>query len=951
MFSQSQFTTTINSSIFKVIWIFIWVAHVSVQHRIIAQELPPIDNFSPVDYSAETQNWDISQTNNKLIYIANNHSLLEFDGERWNKYPSKNGTVIRAVHADENTVYTGSFMDFGKWEVDSYGKLQYESLIEYLPAPLKPDEEIWQIETVDDWVLFQSLRNIYIFDTKEKSFQIFESAKGVARMFVLDKNVYFQVGGRGLFEITNNKAVLVSDLPIVKEKAIHGLFLHQGNFLVLVESGEFYHLNENDSYHKWQTADSGILLDKTIYSSARLKDGGFAVGTISNGVYIISEDGRLLYHINTQNGILNNTVLSLYQDDDENLWLGLDNGLSVINLNTPFREFIDKAGSIGVVYSAIVHDNHLYLGTNQGLFVKQKNKNIPFKVVSGTEGQVWQLQRVQGALFCGHNKGTFIVRKDKAELISNIQGTWNFKSIPGHPDLILQGNFSGLNILEKSNGQWKWRNQIANFSISSRFFEFLNSTTVVVSHEHNGVYILDLNEDFTVAAVKNEQASYGYGTSLVRFNDAIKYATNNAIFSIQEDAKVFPVDTVLTQKVFQFGIPKSILIPDKSNERIWTFTDTGILHIQQSKFRNHINTTHIETPPFLKNSTGVLGFENVNYIGDNTYLIGVSNGYTTLNINEMSSRQYDIRINAINLDFFNRPSKEVDLFNEGEFESEDKSISFYYSVPEYHKFTHVQYQYLLEGKYDSWSDWNKASSISFANLSFGDYVFKVRAKINGQILENSATYQFYIKRPWYFTIWAFILYGVALFLLGLLIHRIYKSYYRKKQESIDKINRQKIQRKKNKAKRKIVQLQNEKLASEIKSKNRELAVATMSIIKKNEFLNSIKNELKNSEEITQVKSVIKTIDRNINNSDDWKFFEDAFNNADKNFLKKVKKLHPGLTANDLKLCAYLRLNLSSKEIAPLLNISVKSVEVKRYRLRKKMKLEHESSLVTYILNV
>jgi AraC family transcriptional regulator, chitin signaling transcriptional activator len=123
------------------------------------------------------------------------------------------------------------------------------------------------------------------------------------------------------------------------------------------------------------------------------------------------------------------------------------------------------------------------------------------------------------------------------------------------------------------------------------------------------------------------------------------------------------------------------------------------------------------------------------------------------------------------------------------------------------------------------------------------------------------------------------------------------------------------------------------------------------MIKKNEFLGAIKGQLAKMTEDKNIKTVVKTIDRNINNEDDWKFFEEAFNNADKDFLKKIKQDHPELTHNDLKLCAYLRLNLSSKEIAPLLNISVKSVEVKRYRLRKKMDLEHETGLTDYIMGL
>ena len=137
------------------------------------------------------------------------------------------------------------------------------------------------------------------------------------------------------------------------------------------------------------------------------------------------------------------------------------------------------------------------------------------------------------------------------------------------------------------------------------------------------------------------------------------------------------------------------------------------------------------------------------------------------------------------------------------------------------------------------------------------------------------------------------------------------------------------------------------------TKNRELAVSTMSLIKKNELLSLIKEDLKHTsvDNNKSIKSVISTITKNISEEDTWTVFKEAFDNADNDFLKKVKLAHPSLTPNDLRLCAYLRLNLSSKEIAPLLNISVRSVEIKRYRLRKKMDLPHEQGLVEYILYI
>ncbi|MEZ4992121.1 MAG: hypothetical protein R2824_16985 [Saprospiraceae bacterium] len=181
---------------------------------------------------------------------------------------------------------------------------------------------------------------------------------------------------------------------------------------------------------------------------------------------------------------------------------------------------------------------------------------------------------------------------------------------------------------------------------------------------------------------------------------------------------------------------------------------------------------------------------------------------------------------------------------------------------------------------------------------------------------------------------------MSLLLTGFITHKAYKRHYSKKL-----INKQLENE------RIIIQIKNEQLNLDIENKNRELALSKMNIIKKNELLSSIKKELKASEKAKNIDSVVNLIDRNLNNTKDWEVFVRAFNNTDKGFLDKLKSLHPNLTPNDLRFCVYLRLNLSSKEIAPLLNISVKSVETRRYRLRKRMNLPHEEGLVNYILSL
>jgi DNA-binding CsgD family transcriptional regulator len=238
-------------------------------------------------------------------------------------------------------------------------------------------------------------------------------------------------------------------------------------------------------------------------------------------------------------------------------------------------------------------------------------------------------------------------------------------------------------------------------------------------------------------------------------------------------------------------------------------------------------------------------------------------------------------------------------------------------------------------------------------LPSGSYTFKVKAKIANSSPENIASYSFVILKPWYATNLAIIIYVLLSVYLAYFVNKKYKDYYQRQREKLIEENNLLLEIKELENEQQLMKIRNEQLTRDVDSKNKELAVSTMNLIKKNELLALIKEDLKKTSEEgnRNVKSVITTINKNINEEDTWHVFKEAFDSADKDFLKKVKAAHPSLTPNDLRLCAYLRLNLSSKEIAPLLNISVRSIEIKRYRLRKKMDLPHEKGLVEYILSI
>ena len=117
-----------------------------------AQETPPIRNFTTNEYEAENQNWSISQGKDNYIYVANNAGLLEYNGAKWNLYPSPNDTFFRAVKVIGDKIYTGCFREFGFWERNEFGKLIYQSLIVDLREPLHEDEHIWNILSFDKWI-------------------------------------------------------------------------------------------------------------------------------------------------------------------------------------------------------------------------------------------------------------------------------------------------------------------------------------------------------------------------------------------------------------------------------------------------------------------------------------------------------------------------------------------------------------------------------------------------------------------------------------------------------------------------------------------------------------------------------------------------------------------------------------------------------------------------------
>ena len=748
----------------------------------IAQELPPINSYTAKDYKAENQNWAISQSDNKFIYVANNKGLLEFNGANWQLYPTPNETIMRSVKVLGDKIYTGFYMDFGFWKKNDFGELVFNSIVKKQDIQMLEDEQIWSILEIDGWVLFKSLERIYLYNLETNEVKIINSEFRILKLSKVNGVIYFQESGKGVFKIENGVPKLISDHQILKDNIIVEIFKKDDKLLFLTQKLGFFYL-EGDKLSRWVTPSESILKNVTVYSAKLLKNNDYALGTISDGFIYLNSNGAVNYQITQGSGLNNNTLLSVFEDMDSNIWLGLDNGINCINSNSPFRIYNKKSDFIGTVYSSIVFEENLYLGTNQGLFYRQKDSKDSFKLIENTQGQVWSLEIIDNSLFCGHDSGTFLIDKNKSKLIFSKQGTWKLKKID--ESKIIQGCYDGLYILEKKNNNWILRNKVAGFNNSSKYFVNYDSTNFFVNHEYKGVFKITLDEDFkkVVAISKEESLAKGLHSCLISYQDKILYSSKKGVFLYDKNKDVFIRDTIYSQLISEDNFISAELAFNKSNNILWSFSKEDIKYLIPGKLSDKPTVKSIPVSTSMPRAT--YGYENIIHIENEKYLIGTSNGYVSVNLNNLNSPvDFNVQINKVNSFIFDNPKTKANLSLKKEFSSNENNFEFFYSVPNYNKITNIKYQYRLLGKSKQWSIPTDSKSVLFENVSYGSYTFKVRAIVGGEVSVNEATFSFIIERPWYVSNTLITIYVLLSLLAFYLVHIASKRYYKKQREEL-----------------------------------------------------------------------------------------------------------------------------------------------------------------------
>ena len=917
-----------------------------------AQHLPPVTVYEPNDYAGGHQNWMLDESENSEIIAANNQGLLLFNGAQWRLFLTQEGNILRSVKKIGDRIYAGRYKDFGYWEKLPNGVYEYYSIVEKAKITNIGDENFWNILEVDNSIFFQSHQQLYVYSLESEEVSLISPPNGIRKLFKLGGFVIYHSEGLGLFKIEGNKSVPYYNEKEIANASIVNIFMTNEGTKILTKENGFY-LFRNGKFEKWKIPAAAVLDKVEIFSGIQLKNGDFALGTISAGLYILDEKGQIKYHINRTNGLSNNTVLSLLEDQKSNIWLGLDNGINCINMKSPFMEYIDSKGILGTVYASSIFEDKLYLGTNQGLFWKSLNtKAGEFKQVKNTGGQVWTLVVNDNRLFCGHDKGTLIVDGEEAKSITELKGTWKMLTVPERPELMIQGNYTGLNVLRKVGAKWNFSHPIEGFigsTIQILFFKkhlYYNNST-------DGLYRLYFDEGYHKLLKKEKIKGTvdPYNSSMVTFNGQLYYTSADGLFTLDIES-----DSLVKKQELSVFLEENVALPGKllvdATDRMWLFAPNSIMCFK-IKPNKELEISEIQVDKKLLKTRA--GYENITFLQDDVHLMGLTDGYLFIDLSQLESweNKNEVIINSVSVRSTGERESLVDLDKKASFLSEENNLTFNYSIPGAFKYQIVKYQYQLEGFHEQWSDWSDQSTVRFQNLRSGNYIFHARARVGKQIGEQVASFAFSIKPPWYYSKLALACYACLLLIIGFMVNKLYARYFQEQQDKLIEKSQQELEYVQLKNDQILTQVKNEQLMAKMDLKNKELAATTMNLIQKNEFLIAVRESLKTTDTNpnNKIAKVVTKINKELESEDTWELFKKMFDNVDKDFLMKIKSRHAELTPNDLKLCTYLRLNLSSKEIAPLLNISVRSMEMKRYRLRKKMNLPQGENLVNYILSI
>lgn len=882
-----------------------------------AQELLPfVENFTKAEYNGDNQVWNVAQGGDNAMYFANNHYLLRYNGVVWEKYALPNKTIIRSIFIDGDRIYCGSYKEFGYWKRIS-GRMRYFSLSEgkKLFEGVSDNEEIWKVFRHGSKICFQSFNELFFYD--RSSVRKVRLPEIISYAYLVDGEIYAATVRNGVMIMRDGKFTAVPGWEALRENVIHHIEKFDGKTYVFTKNSGVF-IGAQRKLTPWRHPLNNTLKDQVVIT-AKFIGKTLAIGTALQGLYIVDLETGAAKNINRQNAMKNNAVLSIATDKEHDLWLGLDNGICHVEVNSPVSVFLDNSGVLGSVYALAPYKGGYLLATNHGVFNARDRK---LDVVPDSQGQVWDIFDAGDSFVIGHNDGTFAYDGNTLKLASPVNGGWQFLESRYEP-VFFQANYSGIAV-------YKDKKDLSDYITLSGLTKPIKKISqdkpgeLWAADNYRGLYRICYDKDFATTKIENVSAQSGiandYGVKIFARNGKTRFLIDNQWYTYGNGKLV---EDRPFNRIFR---NISDIIPVDGNN--FMVVKGGLLY-RITEFRGDFIWRLVPE----KYYQGKLIIENTKIQSDGSqFLINLDDGFMALKLNKSNSRV---------------PKVSIEVFRDDKLIENEVKIKYnepivIHAVPEYYGYSRPDLLYRLNGEGDYTRF--KSGSLTLNNLDSGDQQLDIVFNDGHQFIKI-AQYRFKVGYPWYFSFWMIVLYILLIAGICFLYYRWNHMRYKQKLALREEELRHQ---------RDLMEKEYEKhiLELEIQSKSTEVAGKSFSIAKQGEVMDNIRKILDNESDINKLKTDIKrAIRTNTIEKHEWETFETNMKQIHSDFVTRLMEKHPDLSSKDIRLAIYLRMNLSSKEIAPLMNISFRGVELHRYRLRKKLALHQESNLNKYMMDI
>lgn len=895
-----------------------------------SQELLPFtENYSKYNYQGDNQIWNVTQGKDAAIYFANNHYFLRYDGVQWEKYTMPDKTIIRSVFASGDKIYCGSYKEFGYWYRKA-GSMHYVSVSN--GKKLFSDdgnEEIWKIFAYQNKIYFQSFNEIYTLENGKIA--ITRLPFQISYCFVVNGELLFASIRDGIYTQQGETFRKLEQWNLINGNVVHSIESSNGKTYIFTQKGGVF-VSDASGIKPWNHPLNATLKTSIINVAKFISPQKLIIGTASTGVYSVDMADGSFFNINRDNALMNNSILSIGSDTENDLWLGLDNGIAHVEINSPVSIFSDNSGTLGSVYSVATIPGGYLMATNHGIF-KYQGKSL--SMLPNSQGQAWNINKVGEHYLIGHNEGTFWFGDNTLQKVNGINGGWNL-SKSNLNSAFLQATYSGV-VIYNNPADFSQYTQIGDFYKPIKYVAQNKINEVWAADNYKGLYRVVYDEKYKAKTIENvtqlNKIPNDFGVKIFEFRNEILYLINGSWYTYNSISGQLEKNDLFNDN---FKYITDIVAIDADN---FLILQSGQLYLVHS-----VNNTFIKSIVQEKYYRGKIINDNLKIFRDRSqYLLNLDDGFISLQLDKEKKPIPKIRIEA---------------YSDGQLIGPDSKVAYNKEL-ELH---------LISGLYGSAKPnlfYKLDDGRNYIPIKDGALVLnhpdsgshKITIHFNdGLKFHEVYAFDFKVAKPWYFSFWMIVFYILAIAFIWYLYYKWNKIRYNQKlalkEEELR--HQQKILELELKAENELNIQEYEKhiLELEIQTKSSEVAGKSLSIAKQSEMIENIQQILDSENDINKLKSEVKkAIKINAVNKHEWEIFESNLNQIHNEFIINISKKYPMLTSKDIKLCVYLKMNLSSKEIAPLMNISFRGVELHRYRLRKKLGLNQEENLNKFMLMV